>query len=73
MSKIIKKDDIKNIIKEIILDKDIKLFLLEEIEQKIISKYNLNKVSTGKSEIFGNNITTKIENIVNYKTVQLNN
>lgn len=70
---IIKKDDIKNIIKEIILDKDIKLFLLEEIEQKIVSKYNLNNVSTVKSEIFENNITTKIENIVNNKTVQLNN
>lgn len=70
---IIKKDDIKNIIKEIILDKDIKLLLLEEIMQKIISKYNLNNVSTGKSEIFENKITTKIENIVNIKTDQLNN
>ena len=47
---IIKENDIKNKIKEVIFGKDIKMKLFEEMEEVLLSKYNLGKISKCKTD-----------------------
>ena len=68
---IIKEIDIRNIIKEMIMDKNIKIKLFEEFEQMLLSKYNLNNIP--KSNNVHNEIITKIQKEVNAKEQNINN
>ena len=67
---VIKEADIKNIVKEIIFDKDIKLKLFEEMEQILLAKYNFNNLP--KSNDVQNEIINKIQNEVNVKEQKIN-
>ena len=69
---IIKKDEIKNILKELILDEDIKLLVFEGIEQIFLSKYNLNNIPVDKTENIKKNAINKIQNIIDNKTDKIN-
>ena len=40
----------KKVVKEIIFDKEIKLKLFEDMEQKFLSKYNLNEISKNQKK-----------------------
>ena len=68
---VIKENDIKNIVKEIILDKDIKLKLFQELEQMLVSKYNLNNIHQNNN--IQNEIINKIQKEVNIKEQNINN
>lgn len=68
---IIQNNDIKNIVKDMILDKDIKLKLFQELEQMLVSKYNLNNIP--KNNNVQNEIINKIQNEVNIKEQNINN
>ena len=65
-----KENEIRNIIKEVIFDKDIKLRLFEEIEKLLLSKYNLNK-RTNENQI-ENDIINKVNDDVNIKGEKIN-
>ena len=76
-----KENEIKNKIKEIIFDKDIKIKLFEEMEQLLLSKYNLNKLNDisenkkeneNKLENIENDIINKVQNVVNNKEEKIN-
>ena len=47
--KIIKKNEIKDIVKEVI-EKNIRMIILEDMEQMLWSKYNLNHIAKNKSQ-----------------------
>ena len=57
-----KENDIRNTVKEVIFDKDIKLKLFEEFEQLLLSKYKFNNKNENKLE---NDIINKVQNIMN--------
>jgi len=57
-----KENDIRNTVKEIIFDKDIKLKLFEEFEQLLLSKYKFNNKNENKLE---NDVINKVQNIMN--------
>ena len=63
--KIKKEDEIKNIVKETLLDKDLKLSLFEDIEQLFLEKYNLNNIPKVKNQNQNNNTANNIVNKVN--------
>ena len=78
----IKENEIKDKIKEIIFDKDIKSKLFEEMEKLLLSKYNLNNTPKDKNEKENENeneknledkIVEKVQNVVNNKEEKLNN
>ena len=74
--KTIKENEIKDKIKEIIFDKDIKSKLFEEMEQLLLSKYNLNNTPKDKNENekkLENKIVEKVQNVVNNKEEKINN
>ena len=64
-----KENDIRNTVKEIIFDKDIKLKLFEEFEQLLLSKYKFNNKNENKLE---NDIINKVQNIMNDKEQKTN-
>ena len=68
---LIKENDIRNIVNDMILNKDIKLKLFEELEQMLLSKYNLNNIP--KNNNAQNEIINKIQNEVNAKEQNINN
>ena len=70
---IITEDNIRNLIKEVIFDKDVKIKLFEEMEQHLLSKYNLNDISKNKDNKADEVITNKIQNIINNKEEKINN
>ena len=70
----IKENEIRNIIKEIIFDKEIKLKLFEEMETLLQTKYNLNPNNNkNNSENIGNSVINKLEETINNKQQKLNN
>ena len=80
--KITKENEIKNKIKQVIFDKDIKIKLFEEMEQLFLSKYNLNKLNNipennreNEKQLtnIGNNILNKVQNFVDNKEIKINN
>ena len=68
--KITKENEIKNKIKEVIFDKEIKNKLFEEMEQRLLSKYNLNKLNNIPE--IENNIINKVQNVVDNKEDKIN-
>jgi len=68
--KITKEKEIKNKIKEVIFDKEIKNKLFEEMEQMLLSKYNLNKLNNIPE--IENNIINKVQNVVDNKEDKIN-
>ena len=68
---LINENNIKNIVKDMILNKDIKLKLFQELEQMLLSKYNLNNIP--KNNNAQNEIINKIQNEVNAKEQNINN
>lgn len=73
METTIKKDEIKNILKELILDEDIKLLVFEGIEQIFLSKYNLNNIPVDKTENIEKKAINKMQKIIDNKTDKINN
>ena len=73
--KVIRKNEIKDIVKEVIFDKDIKLKLFEEIKQMFSSPSKSNSSSENKSENknIESNIINKVNEIVNNKEDRINN
>ena len=70
----IKENEIRNIIKEVIFDKEIKLKLFEEMETLFQTKYNLNNNNNkNNSENIENNVINKLEETINNKQQKLNN
>ena len=76
--KITKENEIKNKIKEIIFDKDIKEQLFKEMEKSLLSKYNLNKLNEipggekEKEKQLENNIINKVQNVINNNEKKIN-
>ena len=70
---IVNKNEIKNIIKEVIFDKDIELKLFEEMEKMLLSKYNLNNILQNKDENMENNIINKVQEVFKNKEEKINN
>ena len=72
--KVIKGNEIRTIVKEVILDKEKKLKLFEDMEQMFLSKYNLNTISKNqkRNEIIEDDITNKVKEIVNNKEDKIN-
>ena len=68
-----KDNELRNIIKEVIFDKDIRIKLFEEMEQFLLAKYNLNDKNKNQDEKFGNGIIDNIQNKVEYKEGNINN
>ena len=80
--KILKENEIKNKLKELIFDKEIKTKLFEEMEKVFLSKYNLNKLNNikenyeeneNKFKNIENNIINKVQNFVDIKEMKINN
>ena len=69
--KVIKENEIKNKIEEVIFNKDIKNKLFEEMEQLLLSKYNLNKLNNIPENI-ENNIINKVQNSIDNKENKIN-
>ena len=69
--KVIKENEIKNKIEEVIFNKDIKNKLFEEMEQLLLSKYNLNKINNIPENI-ENNIINKVQNSIDNKENKIN-
>ena len=73
----IKKNEIKNIVKEVIFDKDINLKMFEQMELIFLSKYNLNSIAKSKSksqnENIENKIINKVQEVSNSKKEKINN
>ena len=69
--KVIKENEIKNKIEEVIFNKDIKNKLFEEMEQFLLSKYNLNKINNIPENI-ENNIINKVQNSIDNKENKIN-
>ena len=51
-----KDNELRETIKEVLFDKDIKIKLFEAMEHFLLFKYNLNDISKSKDENFGNEI-----------------
>ena len=68
-----KEENIRNIVKEVILDKDIKNNLFEEIEQLLLAKYNLNNINKNKDNKVEDNITNKVQNEIENQEENNNN
>ena len=64
-----KENDIRNTVKEVIFDKDIKLKLFEEFEQLLLSKYKFNNKNENKLE---NDIINKVQIVMNDKEQKTN-
>ena len=73
--KVIRKNEIKDIVKEVIFDNDIKLKLCEEIKQMLSSSSNSKSIPKNKddSETIENNIMNKVKEVVNNKENKINN
>ena len=73
--KVIRKNEIKDIVKEVIFDNDIKLKLCEEIKQMLSSSSNSKSIPKNKddSETIENNIMNKVKEVVNNKEDKINN
>ena len=73
--KSIKENEIRNIVKEVIFDKDIKLKIFKDMEQIFLSKYNLNNISKNQNPIdnIENNIMNKVKEVINNKEDKINN
>ena len=70
----IKENDLRNIVKEVIFDKDIKLKLFEEMEQMLLSKYNLNNLNNIPIDNnYQKDIINKVQNYVSNKEQKINN
>ena len=72
--KVLKDNEIKTIVKEIIFDKEIRLKLFEDMEQMLLSKYNLYKISKKQeqNENIKNNAMNKVKEVVNNKENKIN-
>ena len=72
--KVIKENEIRKIVKEVIFDKEIKIKLFEDMEQMFLSKYNLDKISKYKkqNENKENNIVNKVKEVINNKENKIN-
>ena len=70
-----KENDIRNIIKEIIFDKDIKNKLFEEMKQMLLSEFNLNNISNNKSKDnkVEDDIINKVQKVYKKNEEKLNN
>ena len=64
---IIKEENIRNIVKEVIFNKDIKNKLFEEMEQLLLSKYNLNKIHENKDNKVEDDIIDKVKDVIKIK------
>ena len=73
--KVIRKNEIKDIVKEVIFDNDIKLKLCEEIKQMLSSSSNSKSIPKNKddSKTIENNIMNKVKEVVNNKEDKINN
>ena len=70
----IKENDIRNIVKEVIMDKNTKVELLKDLEQILVNKYNLidNYKNNKKGKQIENNIIEKVKTEINNKEVKIN-
>ena len=73
--KIKKEDDIKNIVKETIFNNDIQKKLFENMENMLLSKYNLNNIPKNNNQNdndIENNIINKVNEVVKNKEDNIN-
>ena len=71
--KVIRKNEIKDIVKEVIFDKDIKLKLFEEMKQMLSSSPNNKSVPKNKSESIESKTINKIKEVISNKGDKTNN
>ena len=71
--KIIREKEIRNIVKEIFFDGEIKMKLFEEMEQLFLSKYNLNNINKNKVNKIEDDMVNEVQNIMNNKDEKINN
>ena len=76
--KLIKKNEIKDIVKEV-YEKDMKKKILEDMEQILLSKYNLSNIAKNKSQSesqnqsIENKIVNKVQEVSDSKNEKINN
>ena len=69
------KNEVKNIIKEVLFDKEIKNKLFEDMEQMFLSKYNFNNIpkKPKEDENVDEKIIEKVKEVANNKEEKINN
>ena len=69
------KNEVKNIIKEVLFDKEIKNKLFEDMEQMFLSKYNFNNIpkKPKEDENVEEKIIEKVKEVANNKEEKINN